>query len=80
MFITMVRCCQCNSDEVVIIVNTIIMYYPISSDNGTISLESVKHRTQHIGIIGGGQLKPANETGTDKHGQFYPILVRYGVL
>ena len=56
------------------------MYYLISSDNGTISLESVENRSQHIGITGDGQLKPANETGTGKHGQFYPILVRYGVL
>jgi len=54
--------------------------HPIPSDNGTISLESVQHRTQHVGITPEGHVKPANETGTGKHGQFYPILVRYSVL
>ncbi|XP_065905633.1 uncharacterized protein [Dysidea avara] len=50
-------------------------FYVHNNNNGTISLESVENRSQHIGITGDGQLKPANETGTGKHGQFYPILL-----
>ncbi|KAL5252405.1 hypothetical protein ACHWQZ_G015242 [Mnemiopsis leidyi] len=39
--------------------------------DGTVSLESAEHRTQHVGILDNGDPKGPHHTGTGKHGQFY---------
>jgi len=42
-----------------------------SHPDGTISLESVEHRTQHVGILPNGDAKGPHQTGTGDHGKFY---------
>jgi len=42
-----------------------------SHPDGTISLESVEHRSQHVGILPNGDVKGPHQTGTGDHGKFY---------
>jgi len=39
--------------------------------DGSVSLESAEHRTQHVGILPSGDAKGPHQTGTGDHGRFY---------
>lgn len=39
--------------------------------DGTISLESAEHPTQHVGVLPNGDTKAPHRTGTGDHGKFY---------
>jgi len=43
------------------------------TDNGFISLESCKVAGQHVGA-NNGNIKPPNNTGTGRHGQWHVVL------
>lgn len=46
----------------------IVKHHP---GDGTISLESAEHRSQHVGILPNGDPKGPHHTGTGDHGKFY---------
>ena len=46
----------------------IVKHHP---GDGSISLESAEHRSQHVGILPNGDPKGPHHTGTGDHGKFY---------
>lgn len=46
----------------------IVKHHP---GDGTVTLESAEHRTQHVGILPSGDIKGPHQTGQGDHGKFY---------